>query len=545
MRSVSTGTVCSGAVKMPLRRRSKSARVRPTCSACWLQRPGELLSRDEIIAAAWPRTAVGDNNLNVQISTSRRALDQEDAQGSCIQTIPGRGYRFVAPVKRVEADPHSAIQTISHGEPSPPRLSIAVLPFVNVGNDPEQHSNLVNGITEDLTTDLSRLESMLVISRNPALTYRDRPVDPSRIGRELSVRYVLQGSVQRSGKQVRVSAQLIDAESDAHLWAERFDGDTGDLFALQNEITGRIANALGVELIAAEAARPTETADAPDYILRGRAARLKRISRDTHAERISMFEHALAIDPRSVEAQSLLAGALVNRVLDAVSDSEAADIARAEELYRLSLGGSASQPDCAYGQRRRATRAGPIRGSHSRIRDSAREQSQRRTCVARSCGLQVVDRVDRGSHPARGAGHPAQSLRSPNRLVVPQDWARASATIAHRRGDPMARKGAPRHSEIAVRAPPSRLGLCPQRRDRTRRRRTRRSPAIARRRSLSKHRPRKGLSRRILGGGAEDPRLVRRHLSRRVAEGWNARRMNAIRRKWRFRSLCHKPRRGR
>ena len=268
MRSVSTGTVCSGAVKMPLRRRSKSARVRPTCSACWLQRPGELLSRDEIIAAAWPRTAVGDNNLNVQISTSRRALDQEDAQGSCIQTIPGRGYRFVAPVKRVEADPHSAIQTISHGEPSPPRLSIAVLPFVNVGNDPEQHSNLVNGITEDLTTDLSRLESMLVISRNPALTYRDRPVDPSRIGRELSVRYVLQGSVQRSGKQVRVSAQLIDAESDAHLWAERFDGDTGDLFALQNEITGRIANALGVELIAAEAARPTETADAPDYILR-------------------------------------------------------------------------------------------------------------------------------------------------------------------------------------------------------------------------------------------------------------------------------------
>jgi len=169
MRSVSTGTVCSGAVKMPLRRRSKSARVRPTCSACWLQRPGELLSRDEIIAAAWPRTAVGDNNLNVQISTSRRALDQEDAQGSCIQTIPGRGYRFVAPVKRVEADPHSAIQTISHGEPSPPRLSIAVLPFVNVGNDPEQHSNLVNGITEDLTTDLSRLESMLVISRNTAL----------------------------------------------------------------------------------------------------------------------------------------------------------------------------------------------------------------------------------------------------------------------------------------------------------------------------------------------------------------------------------------
>jgi adenylate cyclase len=101
-----------------------------------------------------------------------------------------------------------AIQTISHGgEPSPPRLSIVVLPLVNVGNDPEQHSNLVNGITEDLTTDLSRLESMLVISRNTALTYRDRPVDTSRIGRELGVRYVLNGSVQQSGKQVRVTAR--------------------------------------------------------------------------------------------------------------------------------------------------------------------------------------------------------------------------------------------------------------------------------------------------------------------------------------------------
>jgi DNA-binding winged helix-turn-helix (wHTH) protein len=135
-----------------------------------LRRPGELVLRHEIMAAAWPRMVVGNNNLNVQISTLRRALDQEDPQDSCIQTIPGCGYRFVAPVRRVEADPHSAIRTISHGsEPSPPRLSIVVLPFVNVGNDPEQHSNLVNGITEDLTTDLSRLESMLVISRNTAL----------------------------------------------------------------------------------------------------------------------------------------------------------------------------------------------------------------------------------------------------------------------------------------------------------------------------------------------------------------------------------------
>jgi DNA-binding winged helix-turn-helix (wHTH) protein len=128
-----------------------------------LRRRGEVLLRHEIMAAAWPRTVVGDNNLNVQISALRRVLDQDRASGSCIQTIPGCGYRFVAPVKWLEANPHSAIQTISHGgEPSPRRLSIVVLPFANVGDGPGEHSNLVNGITEDLTTDLSRLDSMLV-----------------------------------------------------------------------------------------------------------------------------------------------------------------------------------------------------------------------------------------------------------------------------------------------------------------------------------------------------------------------------------------------
>jgi TolB-like protein len=246
-----------------------------------LERPGELLLRSEIISAAWPRTVVGDNNLSVQISTLRRVLDQDCSQGSFIQTVPGRGYRFIAPVTRVEPDARSAVQTISHGgEPSRPRLSIVVLPFANIGNDPEQQYNFADGITEDLTTDLSRLESMLVISRNTALTYRNKLVDTRRIGRELGVRYVLDGSVQRSGKQVRIAAQLVDAATDAHLWAERFDRDTGDLFALQSEITGRIANALGLELIAAEAARPTDNPDAPDYILRGRAAGLKPVSRD-------------------------------------------------------------------------------------------------------------------------------------------------------------------------------------------------------------------------------------------------------------------------
>ena len=188
-----------------------------------------------------------------------------------------------------------------------PRLSIVVLPFTNLSNDSEQQY-FADGMTEDLTTDLSRLAGMFVISRNTAFTYRNKPVNTRQIGRELGVRYVLEGSVRRSGNQVRVSAQLVDAETDAHLWAERFDRNMADLFALQNEITSRIAVALHLELISAEARRPIADLDALDYILHGRATWLKSRSRDNYAEEISLFERALALDPGSVEAQSLLAG---------------------------------------------------------------------------------------------------------------------------------------------------------------------------------------------------------------------------------------------
>jgi len=219
-----------------------------------------------------------------------------------------------------------------------PRLSIVVLPFANLSNDADQQY-FADGITEDLTTDLSRIPSSFVISRNTAFTYRNKPVDAKQIGKELGVRYVLEGSVRRSGNQVRINTQLIDAATGAHLWAERFDRDTGDLFALQNEITSRIAVALGTELVSAEAARPTENPDALDYILRGRAVN-KPQSRDTYTEIIGLYERALALDPRSVEAQSRLATTLVNRVLDQMSDSAAADIKRAEGLIGQALAAS-------------------------------------------------------------------------------------------------------------------------------------------------------------------------------------------------------------
>jgi TolB-like protein len=144
-----------------------------------------------------------------------------------------------------------------------PRLSIVVLAFANLSNDPDQQY-FADGITEDLTTDLSRIADMVVISRNTAFTYQGKRIDTKQIGRELGVRYVLEGSVRRSGSRVRVTAQLINTETDAHVWAERFNGDTSDLFALQDEITTRIAVALDLELVAAEAAWATEHPDALD-----------------------------------------------------------------------------------------------------------------------------------------------------------------------------------------------------------------------------------------------------------------------------------------
>jgi adenylate cyclase len=218
-----------------------------------------------------------------------------------------------------------------------PRLSIVVLPFANLSSDLE-HQYFADGITEDLTTDLSRLAGMLVISHNTAVTYRNRPVDTKQIGRELRVRYLLEGSVRRSGSRVRVNAQLIDAETDAHLWADRFDGDTSDLFALQDEITSQIAFALNIELTVAEAAHPTERAEAMDYLFRGRVLFPGSLpSRSNYAQAVSLLERGLALDPQSAEIQTYLAGVLVNGVVTFMTDTAAADLASAEDLIDQAL----------------------------------------------------------------------------------------------------------------------------------------------------------------------------------------------------------------
>jgi adenylate cyclase len=246
--------------------------------------------------------------------------------------------RLSVPAITAQALPTASAPAASVDAKPAPRLSIVVLPFANLSNDPEQQY-FADGITEDLTTDLSRIRDSFVISRNTAFTYRNKSVDTRQIGRELGVRYVLEGSLRREGNKLRVNAQLIDAGTDAHLWAERFDGDTGDLFALQNEITSRIAIGLNVELTSREAVRPADNPDALDYILRARAAYWKPNSNsgEKFAETARLYAQALALDPHSVEAQSQLANMLAVRAGNQWSDSPAADFSRAEELVGQAL----------------------------------------------------------------------------------------------------------------------------------------------------------------------------------------------------------------
>ena len=188
-------------------------------------------------------------------------------------------------------------------EKLPPRLSIVVLPFANIGGGPEQEP-FVDGVTESLTTDLSRMRGAFIIGRNTAFTYKGKAVDLKQIGRELNVRYVLEGSVQRGGDRMRVNVQLIDTETGNHLWAERFDKSLTDLFEMQDEIVARLAGSLNAELIAAEALRAEQVPnpDSMDLYFQGMAWYNKGWTPDNVTQARSFFDRALTVDPDNVEA---------------------------------------------------------------------------------------------------------------------------------------------------------------------------------------------------------------------------------------------------
>jgi TolB-like protein/Tfp pilus assembly protein PilF len=212
-----------------------------------------------------------------------------------------------------------------------PRLSIVVLPFANLGGDPEQEY-FVDGVTESLTTDLSRIAGSFVIARNTAFTYKGKHYDVKQIARELNVRYVLEGSVQRAGNRLRVNVQLIDAESGAHLWAERFDKPVADLFDMQDEIVARLASQLGAQLIAAEARRGERAPvpDSMDLYFQGRASANKGATPENMAQARSYFERALALDPGNIDALVGTASVDFASVSSFLSDDRASRAATAE-----------------------------------------------------------------------------------------------------------------------------------------------------------------------------------------------------------------------
>ncbi len=223
-------------------------------------------------------------------------------------------------------------------EAGPPRLSIIVLPFANIGGDTEQ-DYFVDGVTESLTTDLSRIRGSFVIARNTAFTYRGKASDVTKIGRELNVRYALEGSVQRSVNRMRVNVQLLDAQNSSHLWAERFERPVTDLFEMQDEIVARIANTLNAQLIAVEARR-AERAPSPDSLdlyFQGEAWVNRGVTSESMTKAHAFFERALALDPANVDALAGLSQVEANFAISLSATDKAARFAAAEAAAAQAL----------------------------------------------------------------------------------------------------------------------------------------------------------------------------------------------------------------
>jgi TolB-like protein/class 3 adenylate cyclase/Flp pilus assembly protein TadD len=242
------------------------------------------------------------------------------------------------PVHVFAVDPHPKAVRIrapigpgASAPPLPPRLSIVVLPFANIGGNPEQEY-FADGITESLTTDLSRIAGAFVIGRSTAFTYKGRAADLKQIGRDLNVRYVLEGSVQRGGSRLRVNVQLIDAETGKHLWAERFDKPLADLFDMQDEIVAHLAAQLGTQLVEAEARRAERSPDpdSMDLFFRGMSCIHKGLTAEHLAQAEAFLQRAVALDPDNVEAMVGSALVDIHFAGSFSTDDRAARIAAAE-----------------------------------------------------------------------------------------------------------------------------------------------------------------------------------------------------------------------
>lgn len=279
-----------------------------------LERTASPVSKDALIAAAWPGLAVEDSNLTVQIAALRRVLEQDGGAG-WIETLPRRGYRYVGPpAMRIDADASELTRAPALTVPEKP--SVAVLPFDHSGDA----AWFADGMIDDIITGLSRLKWLFVIARNSSFVYRDRVADVKQVGRDLGVRYVLQGSVRRSDNRVRINAQLADSTTGAQVWAERYDRTLDDVFALQDEIALAVVGAIEPSLRRAEVERirrkRPDSLDAYELVLRAQPD-VDSGMPDRAASALPLLMRALALDPAYALAHGLAAMAHHNRFLRA------------------------------------------------------------------------------------------------------------------------------------------------------------------------------------------------------------------------------------
>jgi len=268
---------------------------------------GEVVSKDALMVAVWPGQIVEENALQVQVSALRKALAEDPAGLDYIITVPGRGYRLTGLSPSSETTGY-----LSDGMPDPKYSagrSIAVLPFQNMSSDPEQEY-FADGMVEDIIAGLARISWLSVIARNSSFIYKGKPIDVKQVGRELGVRYVLEGSVRKIGDRIRVTVQLIDAETAIHLWVERYDRELDDVFALQDEIAMSVIGAIEPNLRKAELDRikrkRPDSLDAYDLVLQAMPYAYSHMP-DKAAIAIPLLKKALEIEPGYAAAHAPLA----------------------------------------------------------------------------------------------------------------------------------------------------------------------------------------------------------------------------------------------
>jgi len=305
-----------------------------------------VVTKDDLFRAVWSGRVVSDAALTTRLNAARNAIGDTGEMQCMIKTLPRRGFRFVGSVRETQGhtmEPDASSEQGSEALRSPaapPHLSIVVLPFANLSGDRAQ-DYFVDGVTESLTADLSRINDSFVIARNTAFTFKGKAVDVKQVGRELNVRYVLEGSVQRGEERLRVSVQLIEAETGSHLWADRFDKPIADLFDMQDEIVSRLANTLNAQLVAAEArhAERTPHPDVMDLNFQGRACLNAGTTREYLDRARGFFQRALALHPCSVGALLGMSTVDASVAASSMTDDGTAPLAAAEaaSIKALSL----------------------------------------------------------------------------------------------------------------------------------------------------------------------------------------------------------------